>query len=115
MTPQGGALYGFYDPRWVASSILIAVLASFAAILLAERLNAARGTQWTWWLAGGSTALGIATWSMHYTGMMAFSLPVAVWYHWPTSLLAFLISLFASAVALFVVGRDRLDWRRALM
>jgi PAS domain S-box-containing protein len=51
---------------------------------------------------------------MHYIGMLAFSLPVPVFYDWPTVLLSFLAAIFASAVALFVVSRKKMGWSRAL-
>ena len=47
--------------------------------------------------------MGLGIWSMHYIGMLAFSLPVPVLYDWPTVLLSLLAAVFASAVALFVV------------
>jgi signal transduction histidine kinase/DNA-binding response OmpR family regulator len=43
---------------------------------------------------------------MHYIGMLAFRLPVAVAYDWPTVLLSLLAAVFASGVALFVVSRN---------
>src|SRR5256885_3789832 len=51
---------------------------------LAGRTTAARGRIRLTWLAGGATAMGIGIWSMHYIGMLAFSLPVPVLYDWPT-------------------------------
>jgi NO-binding membrane sensor protein with MHYT domain len=57
--------------------------------------------------------MGLGIWSMHYIGMLAFSLSVPVSYDWPTVLLASGGS-FASAVALFVVSRQKMGWARAL-
>jgi PAS domain S-box-containing protein len=45
---------------------------------------------------------------MHYIGMLAFRLPVAVRYDWPTVAISFLCAVFASSVALFVVSRQRM-------
>ncbi len=55
---------------------------------------------------GGSVAMGMGIWSMHYIGMLAYSLPVTVEYHWPTVLLSLVAAMLASAVALFVVSRS---------
>jgi NO-binding membrane sensor protein with MHYT domain len=104
---------GSYDYRLVALSVLIAMLGSYTTIDLAGRVVVARGGTRLSWLIGGGAAMGIGTWSMHYTGMMAFRLPVPVRYDWPTALLSFLASLFASSVALFVVTRRELGWLRA--
>lgn len=57
--------------------------------------------------------MGLGIWSMHYIGMLAFSLPVQVLYDWPTVLLSLLAAVFASAVALFVVSRKEMGWIRA--
>ena len=52
--------------------------------------------------------MGTGIWSMHYTGMLAFRLPIRVYYHVPTVLLSLLAAIFASFVALFVVSRPRM-------
>jgi two-component system, sensor histidine kinase and response regulator len=105
---------GSYDYRLVALSVLIAVLASYAALELSARTTAARGRIRLAWIVGGAIAMGLGIWSMHYIGMLAFNLPVTVLYDWPTVLLSLLAAVFASAVALFVVSRPKLDWPRAL-
>jgi len=58
--------------------------------------------------------MGVGIWSMHYIGMLAFSLPVPALYDWPTVLLSLIAAIFASAVALFVVSRKKMGWPRAL-
>ena len=58
--------------------------------------------------------MGLGIWSMHYIGMLAFSLPVPVLYDWRTVLLSLLAAVFASGVALFVVSRKKLGWPRAI-
>jgi len=108
-------MIGFYDFRLVTLSILISLLAAYGALELAERITAARGQAWVWWVIGGATASGLGTWSMHYTGMLAFSLPVPVLYYWPTVLLSFLPGVASTAVALFLVNSWNIRWRRALV
>ena len=107
-------MIGYYDYRLVALSVLIAVLASYTALDLAGRTTAARGRVRLTWLAGGATAMGVGIWSMHYIGMLAFSLPVLVLYDWPTVLLSLMAAVFAAAVALFVVSRKKMGWPQAL-
>jgi PAS domain S-box-containing protein len=106
---------GSYNYHLVALSVLIAVCASYAALELAGRTTAASGRLRLAWLACGATAMGLGIWSMHYIGMLAFSLPIPVLYHWPTVVLSLLAAVFASAVALFVVSRKQLGWPRALV
>src|SRR5665213_2311814 len=105
MNMSGPTLQGFYDYRLVALSVFIALLSAYAALDLAGRVTAARGTIRMAWLSGGAFALGIGSWAMHYIGMEAFHLPVAVRYYWPTVMLSMVAAILASAVALFVVSR----------
>jgi two-component system sensor histidine kinase/response regulator len=107
-------LQGHYDTRLVALSVLIAVVASYAALDLAARVTSARGRARYLWLSGGATAMGIGIWSMHYIGMLAFRLPVQVLYDWPTVLVSLLAAIFASLVSLFVVSRQKMGLLQAL-
>jgi NO-binding membrane sensor protein with MHYT domain len=104
-----------YDLRFVALSILISMLGAYAALELAERIAAARGQARAWWEIGGGTASALGTWSMHYTGMLAFSLPVVVLYDWPTVAFSFVPAFFTAVVALSVVNLWNIRWRRALV
>jgi signal transduction histidine kinase/NO-binding membrane sensor protein with MHYT domain len=59
--------------------------------------------------------MGLGIWSMHYIGMLAFRLPIAVLYDWPTVVVSLIAAILASAVALFVVSRPRMGVGRALL
>jgi diguanylate cyclase (GGDEF)-like protein/PAS domain S-box-containing protein len=84
------------------------MVAAYTALDLAGRVTAARGHAKWFWLAGGATSMGLGIWSMHYIGMLAFSLPVPVLYHYPTVVLSLLAAIAASAGALFTVSRERM-------
>ena len=114
VTSAASVIVGSYDYRVVALSVVIAVLASYASLDLAERLTAARGWASVAWLAGGASAQGIGIWSMHYTGMLAFRLPVPTWYDWPTALLSSLPAIVAATVALLIVSGSHMGVRRVL-
>ena len=114
MSEIGAPLVDFYDYRLVALSIFIAISASYMALDLGGRVTAAHGWIRSAWLAGGATALGLGIWSMHFTGMLAFKLPVPVFYDWPTVLLSLLAAILASAIALFVVSRKTMGRAQAL-
>jgi signal transduction histidine kinase/DNA-binding response OmpR family regulator len=115
MDAQSSTLIGYYDFRMVAASVLIAILAAYAALDLAGRVTAARGVARIAWLSGGAFAMGMGIWSMHYVGMEAFRLPVPVQYDWPTVLLSMVAAISASAVALFVVSRKHMGIKSALL
>ena len=105
MSTIPSSLVGYYDYRLVALSVLIAILASYAALDLAGRVTAARGGVRYLWLTGGASAMGFGIWSMHYIGMVAYTLPVVVLYDWPTVLVSLLAAIAASGVALFVASQ----------
>jgi diguanylate cyclase (GGDEF)-like protein/PAS domain S-box-containing protein len=107
---QASMIQGSYDLRLVAMSILFAMVASYAALNLAGRVTAARGSTRTFWLCGGAFSMGLGIWSMHYIGMLALSLPTPVLYHYPTVLLSLVAAVAASAVALFTVSRERIGY-----
>jgi PAS domain S-box-containing protein len=109
------ALATSYDYRLVGLSVLIAVLASYAALDLAGRVTAARRRARSSWLTGGSITMGLGIWAMHYVGMLALKLPVAVFYDWPTVLASLLAAMLASCVALFVVSRKTMGFFRILI
>ncbi|MGH9574737.1 MAG: MHYT domain-containing protein [Candidatus Acidiferrales bacterium] len=115
MTGTGPAIVGSYDYRLVALSVLIAMLASYAALDLSSRVTAARGWIRFAWLFGGAAAMGTGIWSMHYIGMLAFSLPIPVLYDWPTVLLSLLAAVVTSGISLFVVSRQRMGFAAALV
>src|SRR5258708_23548774 len=96
-----------YDSRLVSLSVVIAIFASYAALDLAGRVAARRDRARLAWLIGGVTAMGTGIWWMHYTGMLAFRLPMRVYYHLPTVVLSLLAAIFASFIALWVVSRPR--------
>ena len=102
---NAAALTGSYNYGLVAVSVLIAILAAYAALELAGRVTATRGVARFVWLCGGAFALGLGIWCMHYVGMEAFRLPVHVLYDWPTVFVSMVAAVVASAVALFVVSR----------
>jgi PAS domain S-box-containing protein len=109
MIQIGTTLVGFHDDRLVALSVFIAISASYAALDLGGRVTAASGWNRSAWLAGGAAAMGLGIWSMHFTGMLAFQLPLPVVYHWPTVLLSLLAAIFGSVVALYVVSRRKMS------
>lgn len=108
MSTTAPGLVGAYDHRVVVLSIIIAIAASFAALDLAGRVSANPGRDRPVWLLGAAFAQGVGIWSMHYTGVLTFKLPVPVWYDWPTALAAFTIAFAQAFLAFMVVSRPRM-------
>jgi diguanylate cyclase (GGDEF)-like protein/PAS domain S-box-containing protein len=101
---------GSYDFRLVALSVVLAMVASYAALDLAGRITAAsHGRVQAIWLSAGAAAMGLGIWAMHYIGMLALSMPMQIFYHLPTVAFSLLAAVAASAVALSVVSRSKMS------
>ncbi|WP_236200024.1 putative bifunctional diguanylate cyclase/phosphodiesterase [Pseudomonas pseudonitroreducens] len=101
-------LTGSYDPALVLISLCVAMLASYTALDLAGRIATTRGWPVPLWIGGGGVAMGIGVWSMHFIGMLAFSLPIALGYDLTLTLLSLAIAVLSSGFALALVSQDRL-------
>jgi diguanylate cyclase (GGDEF)-like protein len=101
-----------YSNWLVFVSLLVAILASYTALDMTGRLAASQGRSARWWLMGGSLAMGIGIWSMHFIGMLAFSLPIPMGYDPSITLLSLLIAIASSAFALWLVCQKELSQLR---
>ena len=101
-----------YDPWVVVASILVASFASYVTLDLAKRVRTKdRGVALSWWI-GGSIAMGTGIWSMHFVGMLAFSLPIALGYTKFLTFLSWIAAVAVSAIALAVASLGSLSVRR---
>ncbi len=101
-----------YNNVLVLCSLLVAILASYTALDLADRVTTTQGRAAHWWLAGGACAMGIGIWSMHFVGMLAFSLPIPLGYDPLITFASLLIAIALSAFALWIASREALPWQR---
>jgi diguanylate cyclase (GGDEF)-like protein len=100
---------GTYDLKLVALSLVVAAIASYTALDLAGRVTATRGRASLIWLVAGAGAMGTGIWSMHFIGMLAFSLPaMRLAYDLPITLASMLAAIVVSGLALYVVRRPAL-------
>jgi PAS domain S-box-containing protein len=104
-----------YDGWLVALSVLVASVAAYVALTFGERLTEKRGGPRTLWLLGGATAMGTGIWSMHFTGMLAFHLPIPVAYDLWIVALSIVLAIVASGIALIVVSRNTMGLGEWLM
>ncbi len=109
------AMASSYDARLVALSVVIAMLGSYAGFTLVHRIAVPRWKERLPWLLMGAAALGSAVWAMHFTGMLAFRLPVAVGYDIPLVVLSLIVAMGAGAATLLVISRSRLSWQFTLL
>ena len=103
-------LVGSYNNILVFFSFVVAVLASYTALDMAGRVATAEGRAARLWLIGGAFSMGLGIWSMHFIGMLAFSLPIPLGYDPLITAGSLFISIGASALALWLVCQRELPW-----
>jgi diguanylate cyclase len=105
-------LVSSYSTVLVAFSFVVAILASYTALNMAGRVAGTRGRASALWLVGGSFAMGLGIWAMHFVGMLAFSLPITLGYDIDLTILSLVIAVGSSAFALWLVCQNELPRRR---
>ena len=73
---QHEVLQPHFDSAEVIASVVIAAIASYAALTLAARVGARRGRAHRHWILGGGVAMGLGIAAMHFVGIVAMRLPV---------------------------------------
>ncbi|NOU93239.1 response regulator [Paenibacillus sp. LMG 31456] len=106
--------HGSYDSILVVFSYIVAVVASYTVLDLTGMISTNKGKSRWLWLLFGAVAMGMGIWSMHFVGMLAFSLHVPIAYDLLLVLLSVWVAIIASFIALFIVGRNQLTLRQLL-
>lgn len=108
-------LLASYDRVLVLFSVLVAMFASYTALDLAGRITAIKGRARYLWLAGGALAMGTGIWWMHFVGMLAFRLPIALGYDPLITAASLLVAIAASGFALWLVCQETMPYRRLVL
>jgi diguanylate cyclase (GGDEF)-like protein len=106
-------MHATYNLWLVALSLVVATLASYTALDLSGRISLIKrpGLRHGW-LVGGAAAMGVGIWSMHFVGMLAFSLPIQLGYDVGITALSLAIAVLVSYFALYVITRAKLTLLR---
>ena len=99
---------GTYNLGLVVTSVAIAILAAFVALSISGRIAAAT-TRWARyaWASAGAISMGGGIWSMHFVGMLAFSLPYGITYDPLGTVLSMIPGMLASGIALSAISKPR--------
>jgi NO-binding membrane sensor protein with MHYT domain len=101
---------GTYNVWLVLASVLVAVLVSYTALGLSARVAKARAEEAAQgWLIGGALAMGSGIWSMHFIGMLAFSLPIPLAYDFSITAASLMIAIVISGFALQVAAHPEIS------
>jgi NO-binding membrane sensor protein with MHYT domain/signal transduction histidine kinase len=101
-----------YNLWLVALSILVAMVVSYTALRLAARVAEAGRGGGRLWLLGGAAAMGMGIWSMHFIGMLAFSVAIPLRYGIVKTVVSLAIAMVTSGFALAIASRSHLSLKR---
>jgi NO-binding membrane sensor protein with MHYT domain/two-component sensor histidine kinase len=101
-----------YNPWLVGLSIVVAMVVAYTALKLAARVAEAGRSAGRWWLIGGAAAMGMGIWSMHFIGMLAYSVEIPLRYGIFKTLLSLVIAMITSGFALAIASRPQLSLAR---
>lgn len=101
----GDVLPARHDMATVLASYVVAVLGSYAALFHAQHMFRANGSINRPIAIGAAVSLGgIGIWTTHFTGMMAYRLPVSVVYEGFLTAASLIAAILISGVALVLAG-----------
>jgi len=101
-------LTGEYDVPLVALSLSVAILAGIMAFQLAGMARTEKRTfNRQIYLLSGAFVLGSGVWSMHFIGMLAFSVCSTARYDRVITIMSMLPSFLASWIALLLIAKER--------
>lgn len=115
MTPE--VLATSFDPGWVAISFVVSVIGSYTALWVAPSVAGQRSGQVNWFNAAlsGLALGGVGIWSMHFLGMLAYEVPLAVGYRLTELVVSLVAAVLVSALAVGYMSAQAFSLRRLLV
>jgi NO-binding membrane sensor protein with MHYT domain len=97
---------GTYDPYLVGLSSLVACFASYTALDIGGRVRGAQGAARRVWLWAAALAMGGGIWSMHFIGVLAFSMPMPMSYDIGLTILSLVVAIVVTCGGFYVISRS---------
>ena len=101
-----------YSAIAVFVSFLIAALASYVALGLAQRIQQSNPTMGRLWWGCGALVMGTGIWAMHFVGMQAFQSDITLGYDGSLTLLSWAAAVFSAALALGIAANANVQGLR---
>ena len=101
-------MIGHYDLTLVALSYLVAILAAYSALYFGSQLAALSGSKNRLWLCLGALTMGSGIWVMHFVGMRAYIMPVAMTYDLGLTVISWFAAVVSSALALYMISKKNI-------
>ena len=110
------AIKGVYDPLLIFASYIVAVVGSYAGLVLSiQTFRASSRRSRNVLRSAGALALGGGIWSMHFIGMLAYKMRMVVQYDLGLTVLSLLIAVATAYSAMSLTQAEKLPGRRILL
>ena len=107
-------VHAHHSPLFAILSIVIAVLGSWTALDLFDRVSGNFGRARAGWLVAAALAMGLSIWSMHFVAMLGFDPGSAVSYDPILTLVSLALAIGATGTAFKVAASERSDRRHVV-
>lgn len=109
------AVSSTYHIPLVSLSIIIAIIASYAALDLGIQVQKTKSYARHIWMISGAFAMGMGIWAMHFVAMLAFHLSINVTYDVTLVIVSILPAILSSGFALFIISRPVMEKKQVLL
>ncbi|MQR94677.1 bifunctional diguanylate cyclase/phosphodiesterase [Fictibacillus phosphorivorans] len=109
------AVSSTYHIPLVSLSIIIAVIASYAALDLGIQVQKTKSYARYIWMISGAFAMGMGIWAMHFVAMLAFHLSISVTYDVTLVIVSILPAILSSGIALYIISRPVMGKKQVLL
>ncbi|MBH0169204.1 bifunctional diguanylate cyclase/phosphodiesterase [Fictibacillus sp. 18YEL24] len=109
------AVSSTYHIPLVSLSIIIAVIASYAALDLGIQVQKTRSYARYIWMISGAFAMGMGIWAMHFVAMLAFHLSITVTYDITLVIVSIIPAILSSGIALYIISRPVMGKKQVLL
>lgn len=106
-------LEAYQNSSFVVASVLIAILTAYVAMETSSRIPEHEGNIRIKWVLISACCLGGGIWSMHFIGMLGYSLPIPVGYNVGLTVSSLLIPITMAAAGFYLAFQaPELSWSR---
>lgn len=106
--PDGVVLTAQYHLPLMLLAFAVVCVSAYNALRAAERVNERRRRERWLWRGIGALSLGGGIWAMHFIGLLAYQVPVAIGFDPASILLSLCVALLAGFMAMLCVGNIRM-------
>ena len=108
----GREIVGTHNHLQCYMSLVIAIVAALAMLPSIDRMtHATTRKAYLLWMTAGATVMAFGIWGMHFTAMLAFTMPFPITYDLPTTAASAIPAFLGCAIALRISVQIQGPWR----